>query len=159
MSRVLQHIQSDSALYPAHDFRSCRQVISDRKACQRHDELEPVHLRCCSVILAANSTGRSEHAGAGDRKQVADHQTLHRQEKIFQRQGVQISRKTMGGWLPPVAELFNPLYQAAKNVLFESKVIGTDDTGVEGARPEAAVCSDRPHLGICRRCSPSGVGL
>ena len=62
---------------------------------------------------------------------VADHQPLHRQEKILQRQGVQISRKTMGGWLPPVAELFDPLYQAAKKVLFESKVIGTDDTGVK----------------------------
>jgi hypothetical protein len=37
----------------------------------------------------------------------------------------------MGGWLPPVAELFDPLYQAAKKVLFESKVIGTDDTGVK----------------------------
>ena len=61
----------------------------------------------------------------------ADHQPLHRQEKIFQRHGVQISRKTMGGWLPPVAELFGPLYQAAKKVLFESKVIGTDDTGVK----------------------------
>jgi len=61
----------------------------------------------------------------------ADHQPLHRQEKIFQRQGVQISRKTMGGWLPAVAELFDPLYQMAKKVLFESKVIGTDDTGVK----------------------------
>jgi hypothetical protein len=61
----------------------------------------------------------------------ADHQPLHRQEKIFQRQGVQISRKTMGGWLPPVAELFDPLYQVAKKVLFDSKVIGTDDTGVK----------------------------
>ena len=61
----------------------------------------------------------------------ADHQPPHRQEKIFQRKGVQISRKTMGGWLPPVAELFDPLYQAAKKVLFESKVIGTDDTGVK----------------------------
>jgi transposase len=61
----------------------------------------------------------------------ADHQPLHRQEKIFQRHGVQISRKTMGGWLPPVVELFEPLYQVAKKVLFESKVIGTDDTGVK----------------------------
>lgn len=61
----------------------------------------------------------------------ADHQPLHRQEKIFRRHGVQISRKTMGGWLPPVTELFAPLYQTAKQVLFESKVIGTDDTGVK----------------------------
>ena len=35
----------------------------------------------------------------------ADHQPLHRQEKIFERQGVRISRKTMGGWLTQVAGL------------------------------------------------------
>jgi transposase len=61
----------------------------------------------------------------------ADHQPLHRQEKIFERHGVEISRKTMGGWMSSVADLLNPLYQAGKRVLFESKVIGTDDTGVK----------------------------
>jgi transposase len=61
----------------------------------------------------------------------ADHQPLHRQEKIFERHGVRISRKTMGGWLPPAAELLDPLYQVSKKLLFESKVIGTDDTGVK----------------------------
>jgi hypothetical protein len=61
----------------------------------------------------------------------ADHQPLHRQEKIFERHGVNISRKTMGGWMSSVADLLNPLYQAGKRVLFESKVIGTDDTGVK----------------------------
>jgi hypothetical protein len=44
---------------------------------------------------------------------------------------VHISRKTMGGWLAPVAELLDPLLQAARKILFESKVIGTDDTGVK----------------------------
>jgi len=29
----------------------------------------------------------------------ADHLPLHRQEKIFERHGVEISRKTMGGWM------------------------------------------------------------
>jgi hypothetical protein len=30
--------------------------------------------------------------------------------KIFQRHGVDISRKTMGGWLAQCAGLLNPLY-------------------------------------------------
>jgi transposase len=63
--------------------------------------------------------------------QFADHQPLHRQEKIFERHGVEISRKTMGGWMSSVADLLQPLYPAGKKVLFESKVIGTDDTGVK----------------------------
>lgn len=61
----------------------------------------------------------------------ADHQPLHRQEKILERQGVEISRKTMGGWLAQCAKLLDPLYQLLKKELFGSKVIGTDDTSVK----------------------------
>jgi transposase len=60
-----------------------------------------------------------------------DHLPLHRQERIFQRHGVEISRKTMCGWLAQCADLLNPLYQSLKQVLFQSKVIGTDDTSVK----------------------------
>ena len=62
---------------------------------------------------------------------TADHLPLHRQEKIFQRHGVDISRKTMGGWLAQCADLLQPLYGSLKEVLFQSKVIGTDDTSVK----------------------------
>ena len=61
----------------------------------------------------------------------ADHQPLHRQEKMFARHGVEISRKTMGGWMAQCARLLDPLYQAMKKELFGSKVIGTDDTAVK----------------------------
>ena len=66
----------------------------------------------------------------------ADHQPLHRQEKIFQRQGVRISRKTMGGWMAQSAGLLDILYQCSKKTLFASKVIGTDDTGVKVLDPK-----------------------
>lgn len=61
---------------------------------------------------------------------MADHLPLHRQEKIFERHGVEISRKTMCGWMAQCAGLLVPLYGAAKQVLFRSKVVGTDDTGL-----------------------------
>jgi transposase len=61
----------------------------------------------------------------------ADHLPLHRQEKIFERHGVAISRKSMCGWMAQSADLLIPLYAAAKEVLFGSKVIGTDDTSVK----------------------------
>lgn len=61
----------------------------------------------------------------------ADHLPLHRQERIWARHGVDISRKTMCGWMAQCASLLQPLYGAAKEVLFGSKVIGTDDTGVK----------------------------
>jgi transposase len=62
---------------------------------------------------------------------TADHLPLHRQEQIFARHGVDLSRKTMGGWLAQSAHLLQPLYGSLKEVLFQSKVIGTDDTGVK----------------------------
>jgi len=61
----------------------------------------------------------------------ADHQPLHRQEKMFERHGIDISRKTMGGWMAQCAELLDPLYQLLKKELLSSKVIGTDDTSVK----------------------------
>jgi len=61
----------------------------------------------------------------------ADHLPLHRQENIFGRHGVDISRKTMCGWLAQCANLLKPLYGSLKEVLFQSKVIGTDDTSVK----------------------------
>jgi len=75
-------------------------------------------------------------AGAGLLAQVivakwADHQPLNRQENIFARHGVEISRKTMGGWMAQCAALLDPLWNAAKKELFSSHVIGTDDTGVK----------------------------
>jgi hypothetical protein len=62
---------------------------------------------------------------------TVDHLPLNRQEKIFERHGVDISRKTMCGWMAQCADLLGPLYGTMKEVLFESKVIGTDDTGVK----------------------------
>jgi len=61
----------------------------------------------------------------------ADHQPLHRQEKIFERHGIEISRKTMGGWLAQCAKLLDSLYQLLRKELLSSKVIGTDDTSVK----------------------------
>jgi transposase len=62
---------------------------------------------------------------------MADHLPLHRQEKIFARYGVELSRKTMCGWMAQCAGLLIPLYAAGKQVLFRSKAVGTDDTGVK----------------------------
>jgi transposase len=77
---------------------------------------------------------------------MADHLPLYRQQKIFERHGVEISRKTMGGWMAQCAGLLIPLYGAAKQVLFRSKVVGTDDTG------------GRCWIGNCRSPAPVGFG-
>lgn len=62
---------------------------------------------------------------------TVDHLPLNRQEKIFERHGADISRKTMCGWMAQSAEVLEPLYVSMKKLLFQSKVIGTDDTSVK----------------------------
>src|SRR5690242_9035093 len=60
----------------------------------------------CTVTTATKPPQPIEKstAGASLLAQVivakwADHQPLHRQEKMFERHGIDISRKTMGGWM------------------------------------------------------------
>jgi transposase len=50
--------------------------------------------------------------------------------KIFSRFGVELSDKTMGGWVKQSADLLDPLYRELKNFVLSSKVVGTDDTPV-----------------------------
>jgi transposase len=59
-----------------------------------------------------------------------DHLPLHRQEGMFEREGVRLSRSTMGGWMGRCAELVNPLYELMKERVLSSKVMQTDDTPV-----------------------------
>ena len=92
----------------------------------------------CTVKTATKPSQPIEKSTAGASllaqvivAKTADHLPLHRQEQIFQRHGAEISRKTMGGWMAQCGDLLRPLYGAAKQVLFQSKTIGTDDTGVK----------------------------
>lgn len=59
-----------------------------------------------------------------------DHLPLNRLESIFQRQGVELSRKTMCGWMGACAELAGPVWERMKQVVLASKVVQTDDTPV-----------------------------
>ena len=66
----------------------------------------------------------------------ADHCPLHRQEVIFRRHGVELSRKTMCGWMRQTADLLAPLYERLKALALNSRVVQTDDTPVMVLDPE-----------------------
>ena len=117
----------------------------------------------CTVRTAAKPPQPIEKstAGASLLAQVivakwADHQPLHRQEKMFERHGMEISRKTMGGWMAQCAELLDPLYQVMKKELFELQGDRHRRYQREGAGPETSVRQDRADLAVCRRCASSG---
>jgi transposase len=66
----------------------------------------------------------------------ADHLPLYRQEAMFARQGVDISRKTMSDWLAACARLLTPLYELMKQRVLQSRVIHNDDTTVPVQAPK-----------------------
>ena len=105
----------------------------------------------CTVVTAAKPLAPIEKglAGPGLLAHVAvskygDHLPLHRQESIFARHGVELSRKTMCDWMRQCAELVSPLVGLMKERALSSKVVQTDDTPVPVLDPEL------PHTRIGR---------
>ncbi len=60
----------------------------------------------------------------------ADHLPLYRQQGIFERHGIDISRSTQCRWIASSAELAEPLVLSMQADALESKILKTDDTTV-----------------------------
>lgn len=60
-----------------------------------------------------------------------DHLPLHRQEAIFARHGVELSRKTLCDWALQSAQVLRPVVDAMIARVLQSRVIHTDDTPVQ----------------------------
>ncbi len=60
----------------------------------------------------------------------SDHLPLHRQEAMFARHGLAMSRKTLCDWVMQSAALLEPVVKAMKREVLQSYAIHTDDTPV-----------------------------
>jgi transposase len=70
-----------------------------------------------------------------------DHLPLYRQEQIFkQRFGVEISRKTMGGWMYLVAQWLSLIYEALRKEIHTSGYIQADETFIRYQDPKKDHC-------------------
>ena len=85
----------------------------------------------------------------------ADHLPLYRQEGIFARHGVELSRKTMCGWMAQSAWLLEPIWKAMRAEVLKSRVIQTDDTTVPVLDRRLGSGPHGPALGLRRRSRPS----
>ena len=108
------------------------------EACQKY-----ACIKGCTVVTAQKPMAPIEKGlpGPGLLAQVAvskygDHIPLHRQEEIYQREGVELSRQTMCDWMRQSAELASPLYELMKEQVLSSKAVQTDDTPVPVLDPE-----------------------
>jgi len=58
----------------------------------------------------------------------ADHLPLFRQSEIYARQGVEISRSTLAGWVGAASDLLGPLVDAIGKHVFAGRKLHADDT-------------------------------
>ena len=79
-------------------------------------------------------TGMLAHVGVS---KFDDHLPLYRQERILLRQGVEISRKTMAGWLRGMAAGLSGLWELMREQILASGVVLHDDTPVKMLDPGA----------------------
>ena len=105
------------------------------------DHIQPVYAcPCCEsgVTVAPKPAQPIEKGlpGPGLLAQVVvskycDHLPLYRQEGIFERHGIELSRKTMCDWVLTSAKILEPVVDAMTERVLQSKVIHTDDTPVD----------------------------
>jgi transposase len=65
----------------------------------------------------------------------ADHLPLYRQSEIYARQGVEISRSTMAGWVGASSDLLQPLVDAIQKHVLAGRKLHADDTPIPVLSP------------------------
>jgi transposase len=116
----------------------------------------------CSAVVQAPAPSRpipKSIAGAGLLAHVAvskylDHLPLYRQSEIYARQGVDLERSTMAGWIGAISDLVRPLVEEIGRYVVAGNKVHADDTPVpvldpgrgttKTARLWAYVRDDRP---------------
>ena len=105
-----------------------------------HEHVRPKYAckRCQEGVLTAPLPPRlieKGRPGPGLLAQVlvskyADHLPLHRQEAIFERHGLRLSRSTMCDWVGECAKALFPIVQRMRDDVLASHVIHADETPV-----------------------------
>jgi len=86
------------------------------------------------VARCSADTGMLAHVAVA---KFDGHLPLYRQERILLRQGVEVSRKTMAGWLRGAAVGLSGLWDLLAEQILDSGVVGHDDTPVKMLDPGA----------------------
>jgi len=76
----------------------------------------------------------------------ADHLPLHRQSKIYKREGVDLSRATLCQWVADCSGLLGPIVEQMQRDILTSWVIQSDDTPIKYQDTDARRASKRGYL-------------
>jgi transposase len=97
---------------------------------------------CDRVVEAPASSRPIERGLAGPGllahvliSKYSDHLPLYRQSEIYARQGVEISRSTLAGWVGAASDLLDPLVSAIQKHVLSGRKVHADDTPIPVLAP------------------------
>lgn len=79
---------------------------------------------------------------------------LHRQEKIFNRHGVELTRQTLANWIIKCSQALDPVLDQMERVLHCAPVILMDETTVQVNKEEGKEASSKSYMWIRRALVP-----
>jgi len=82
---------------------------------------------------------------------------LYRQEKIFAREGIDIPRQTMAGWMIGLDEKLSPLMAAMKAALYQGRVMHIDETRLQVLEEPGREASQHSYMWVYRGGPPAGA--
>jgi len=98
--------------------------------------------QCDQIIQAPMPSKPIERSYAGPgllarivTEKFAEHTPHYRQSEIYRRQGVELSRTTLGRWSGAVSELLEPLYDLLRQYVLMPGRMHTDDIPVPAQEP------------------------
>jgi len=115
--------------------RSCFKVI-------RHVRPKLCREACDRIVQASSPSRPIDRGLAGPGllahvlvSKYADHLPLYRQSEIYAREGVDLDRSTLAGWVGATSELLSPLVEAIRAHIMAADKLHADDTPVPVLAP------------------------
>lgn len=79
---------------------------------------------------------------------------LHRQEKIFNRHGVELTRQTLANWIIKCSQALDPMLEQMERALRSAPVILMDETTVQVNKEDGKAASSKSFMWIRRALAP-----
>jgi transposase len=130
----LKHLGEDVSEmleYVPASFMVIRQV-REKLACGRCDKIVQAEAPSRPIARGMAGPGLLAHVLVS---KYGDHLPLYRQEEIYERQGVELDRATMAGWVGQTSALLQPLVEALRRRVMSAEKLHADDTPVPVLAP------------------------
>ena len=108
------------------------QIIRPRMACKDCEVISQAPMPSRPIEKGIPGPGFLAHVLVN---KYADHLPLYRQSQIFAREGLDMDRSTLAGWVGKSAALLEPLADAIKRHVLKGQAIFADDTPVKMLAP------------------------